>query len=182
MLLTSGQVSLAVSSVIVFICTAALFLSGYILQQRSLRDLRAAIKPSPRASPKVFLPDRFKYSTTELPDGTVIVLDNDDDAGIGSEGRAERGNPDMIEIRPSSPGGDARGSNPAPLTGKKGRPTKTAKSQAKNGKQGQAPADFGADESRQKPMSRAERRQRIREEIMRLSQGQEGRYYQRRRS
>ncbi|KAL1837422.1 hypothetical protein VTJ49DRAFT_3793 [Mycothermus thermophilus] len=43
-LLTSGQVSLAVSSMIVFICTLALFLSGYALQQRTLRDLREAIR------------------------------------------------------------------------------------------------------------------------------------------
>lgn len=63
MLLTSAQVSFAISSVIgiysritmsyitnltflaVFFFTSALFLSGYVLQQQTVRDLRAAIKP-----------------------------------------------------------------------------------------------------------------------------------------
>ncbi|CAD6443965.1 06616969-dc82-45e5-bbda-a10a6bc0e2a4 [Sclerotinia trifoliorum] len=45
MLLTSGQVSVAISSFIVFFFTTALFLSGYVLQQQTVRDLREAIKP-----------------------------------------------------------------------------------------------------------------------------------------
>ncbi|KAM7190566.1 hypothetical protein V8F20_009699 [Naviculisporaceae sp. PSN 640] len=76
MLLTSSQVSIALSSGIVLLFTTALFLSGYAIQQRTLRDLRAAIKPSPRPEPKIFLPDRFKKSTTELPDGMVIEVDD----------------------------------------------------------------------------------------------------------
>ncbi|KAF2465759.1 uncharacterized protein BDR25DRAFT_294792 [Lindgomyces ingoldianus] len=45
MLLTSGQVSILLSSVIVFLFTLALFLSGYVLQQRTVHSLQAAIKP-----------------------------------------------------------------------------------------------------------------------------------------
>ncbi|KAF2205253.1 hypothetical protein GQ43DRAFT_460071 [Delitschia confertaspora ATCC 74209] len=45
MLLTSGQVSMAISSGIVFIFTLVLFLSGYVLQQRTVHSLQAAIKP-----------------------------------------------------------------------------------------------------------------------------------------
>ncbi|RKF57488.1 hypothetical protein OnM2_073063 [Erysiphe neolycopersici] len=45
MLLYSSQVSVAISSFIAFIFTVALFLSGYILQQKTLRDLRAEIRP-----------------------------------------------------------------------------------------------------------------------------------------
>ena len=164
-----------------FLCTAALFLSGYVLQQRTLRDLRAAIKPSPRPSPKIFLPDRFKQSTTELPDGTVIALDDE----------AVRTGNVAIEVKPTLP--DEAGAKHPDLDGDvdvgaakpqtKEQPTKTKKGQGKNSssnKKGKgSPADDGSD-SPQKPLSRAERRRRIKEEIMKLSQGEERGYYQRR--
>ncbi|KAM7192385.1 hypothetical protein V8F33_008398 [Rhypophila sp. PSN 637] len=77
MLLTSSQVSIALSSSIVIFFTTALFLSGYAIQQRTLRDLRAAIRAPPQPEPKIFLPDRFKTSTTELADGTIIEVEDD---------------------------------------------------------------------------------------------------------
>ncbi|KAH7634428.1 hypothetical protein B0T09DRAFT_361904 [Sordaria sp. MPI-SDFR-AT-0083] len=88
MLLTSAQVSLAFSSGIVFIFTAALFLSGYVIQQRTLRDLRQAIKPAPRPSPKTYLPDQFKKVNNKFPDDTVVPVRDD---GI------------VIEIKPTTP-------------------------------------------------------------------------------
>ncbi|CAO2651413.1 Nn.00g039830.m01.CDS01 [Neocucurbitaria sp. VM-36] len=45
LLLTSSQVSVILSAVIVFLFTLALFLSGYVLQQRYVHNLQAAIKP-----------------------------------------------------------------------------------------------------------------------------------------
>ncbi|KAJ4330008.1 hypothetical protein N0V95_010116 [Ascochyta clinopodiicola] len=45
LLLTSGQVSVILSAIIVFAFTFALFLSGYVLQQRYVHTLQAAIKP-----------------------------------------------------------------------------------------------------------------------------------------
>ncbi|KAJ4986692.1 glucose N-acetyltransferase [Stagonosporopsis vannaccii] len=45
LLLTSGQVSVLLSAIIVFAFTFALFLSGYVLQQRYVHNLQAAIKP-----------------------------------------------------------------------------------------------------------------------------------------
>ncbi|KHJ32547.1 hypothetical protein EV44_g0112 [Erysiphe necator] len=45
MLLYSSQVSVTISSLIAFIFTVALFLSGYFLQQKTLHDLRAEIRP-----------------------------------------------------------------------------------------------------------------------------------------
>ncbi|OAL54999.1 hypothetical protein IQ07DRAFT_531624 [Pyrenochaeta sp. DS3sAY3a] len=45
LLLSSGQVSAILSAVIVFLFTLALFLSGYVLQQRYVHNLQAAIKP-----------------------------------------------------------------------------------------------------------------------------------------
>jgi hypothetical protein len=62
---------------LVLLFTTALFLSGCVIQQRTLRELRAAIKPTPRPSPKIFLPDRFKQATTELKDGTIIIIDDE---------------------------------------------------------------------------------------------------------
>lgn len=58
----------------VVLFTLALFLSGYTLQQRTLQDLRVAIRPGhTRPSPKAHLPGYFKRQTTTLDDGTVIV-------------------------------------------------------------------------------------------------------------
>ncbi|KAF2629479.1 glycosyltransferase family 8 protein [Macroventuria anomochaeta] len=52
LLLTSGQVSVILSAIIVFAFTFALFLSGYVLQQRYVHNLQAAIKPRvPKALP-----------------------------------------------------------------------------------------------------------------------------------
>ncbi|ATZ52802.1 hypothetical protein BCIN_08g04330 [Botrytis cinerea B05.10] len=65
MLLTSGQVSVAISSFIVFFFTAALFLSGYVLQQQTVRDLREAIKPQFQA----------KLVGLEVPDNLNINAD-----------------------------------------------------------------------------------------------------------
>lgn len=45
LLLSSGHVSLLLSAAVVFLFTLALFLSGYVLQQRYVHTLHAAIKP-----------------------------------------------------------------------------------------------------------------------------------------
>lgn len=90
MLLTSAQVSIAFSSGIVFFFTAALFLSGYAIQQRTVRDLRQAIRPTPKPSPKTYLPDQFKKITTELPDGNIVPVRQQDDRVV-------------IEIKPTPP-------------------------------------------------------------------------------
>ncbi|MCJ1437979.1 hypothetical protein MMC27_007366 [Xylographa pallens] len=51
MLLTSGQISMTISSGIIFIFTSLLFLSGYVLQQQTVRSLQAAIHPPPPPVP-----------------------------------------------------------------------------------------------------------------------------------
>ncbi|KAF3768691.1 hypothetical protein M406DRAFT_251469 [Cryphonectria parasitica EP155] len=131
MLLTSSQVSVAISSAIVVAFTAALFLSGYVIQQRTVRHLRAAIRPD--SSPQIYLPDRFRDDTTELADGTIVMLDE-----YGRPVRQEEEQQEQEQQRPA---------------------------QEKPG---------------EKPISRAERRRLIKEEIQRLSQGEEPLYYQRR--
>ncbi|KAL2269556.1 hypothetical protein VTJ83DRAFT_1740 [Remersonia thermophila] len=105
-LLTSGHVSLAVSFIIVFLCALILFLSGYVLQQRTLRDLREAIRladgaqrpPIPPAPPLPYLKslwdkvgvastDQGRRGDAETGHGEK-PLKGDDGASGGS--RAER--------------------------------------------------------------------------------------------
>ncbi|SPQ19583.1 9f3cd80b-7070-44d6-9179-bd5584f02769 [Thermothielavioides terrestris] len=178
MLLTSAQVSVAVSSGIVILCTVALFLSGYALQQRTLRELRAAIKPSPEPSPKIFLPDRFKESTTELEDGTVITLgDDSDDEGNGDTGRNDG---QVIEVKPTvpdqTPGQKHLSPEPRAVGGgysrTSGQSSRAGKKPAK-GRKGKGVSQEYDHQQPQKPMSRAERRRRIREEIMKMGQGED---------
>ncbi|MCJ1445147.1 MAG: hypothetical protein MMC23_005652 [Stictis urceolatum] len=56
MLLTSGQISAAISSFIVFIFTSALFLSGYVLQQRTVHNIQAVLHPPPTPTPTTLPP------------------------------------------------------------------------------------------------------------------------------
>ncbi|KAF4122849.1 hypothetical protein GMORB2_7156 [Geosmithia morbida] len=60
-LLTSSQVSFLITTFVIVSCTLALFLSGYIIQQRTLRNLRASIRPrQPRPKPQIYLPEQFQ--------------------------------------------------------------------------------------------------------------------------
>ena len=147
----------------VFLCTAALFLSGYAIQQRTLRDLRAAIKPSPRPSPKIFLPDRFQKSTTELEDGTIVAVDDDFDVP-----RRKTQGALVVEVKQTLPEGAEGLQEQKPVVDDNEGPTRTAR------------GDEAQSDKVEKPISRAERRRRIKEEIMQLSQGEERGYYQRR--
>ncbi|KAB8295955.1 hypothetical protein EYC80_008775 [Monilinia laxa] len=107
MLLTSGQVSVAISSFIVFFFTTALFLSGYVLQQQTVRDLREAIKPqfqaklvglevsdnlnmnSDRSGRKekveVFLPKKFEVDEG-LEEDVKVEIKRDMETGAGVSG------------------------------------------------------------------------------------------------
>lgn len=148
-------------------CTAALFLSGYAIQQRTVRDLRAAIRPNrvPRASPKVYAPDPSEKRTVELEDGTVVDIE---DAQLERNRRKAEDN--YIIVRPSLPGEKSKYQKQAAPNKKKG----AAKARAEiQNEEEEAAAE-------QKPISRAERRRQIKEEIRRLSEGQEPVLYQRR--
>ncbi|KAL3418887.1 hypothetical protein PVAG01_09108 [Phlyctema vagabunda] len=72
MLLTSSQVSVAISSTVIFLFTSALFLSGYVVQQKTVQDLRIAIKPAPRPAhePVTYLPERFRDPDAHAHDRT----------------------------------------------------------------------------------------------------------------
>ncbi|KAI1764417.1 hypothetical protein GGR53DRAFT_322927 [Hypoxylon sp. FL1150] len=186
LLLTSSQVSVLISSGIVVLCTAALFLSGYAIQQRTLNDLRRAINHNrePRPSPKIYLPDRFKTPTTELDDGTVVTLD---DPRLGARRRIDlSGEDDVIVVRPTFPDEKSELQRQAILE-KAAAAAAAAAAEAESREQAEKKArkqkkqkNGDGDESTQKPISRAERRRQIKEEIRRLSEGEERVYYQRR--
>ncbi|KAI1662411.1 hypothetical protein F4813DRAFT_107742 [Daldinia decipiens] len=171
MLLTSSQVSVLISSGIVVLFTAALFLSGYAIQQRTLRDLRAAIKPNriPRPSPKVYFPEH-RDSPSQLED---MISDSRLRHRRKKHGADEE---DFVVVRPTVP--------------EEGLEKSEWEESAASEKDDVAGAFAGTPDAveeptpkkklEEKPVSRAERRQKIKEEIRRLSEGQERVYYQRR--
>ncbi|ROT40998.1 hypothetical protein SODALDRAFT_330714 [Sodiomyces alkalinus F11] len=210
MLFTASQVAGLLTTGIILSCTSALFLSGYVLQQRTFNQLRTAIKQqSSRPSPKPYLPDRFRSTTTELEDGTIVVLDTGEDTGPLADIRTqskkrqhgqEEQRETVIEIKPSVP-------EEKPLDKliqkvfEEGTASRDEVAEALRLAQQHAEAELAAQSERernlrlqtarnqlhpdpgaetQKPISRAERRRLIKEEIRRLSYDDEPVYYQRR--
>ena len=51
----------------------------------------------PKPSPKIYLPDRFKHTTTELEDGTIVILADDHVVPIQERSRPAA----VVEIRPT---------------------------------------------------------------------------------
>ncbi len=194
-------------------CTTALFFSGYAIQQRTLRNLRAAIRAPPEPSPKIFLPDRFRKTTTELEDGTVVVLGNDDDdddvddRNEDDDGLRRGGDVVVVQIRPSGmiedDTQDERGRPldlppPPPVAEKQNESEEEEKEEGENrmlfdpkpepwkaqkpvmGPEPASSLPSPDGKAEDKPVSRAERRRRIKEEIHRLAMGDTPIYYQRR--
>lgn len=166
----------------VIMCTLALFLSGYAIQQRTLRDLRAAIRPrESRPSPKAHLPDRFRTSTTELADGSVVLSESE-------AGRAE----EAVVVSPTGRAGDATDEpqqQPRQQQETAKRPDAASDKQRAIVEQLQAQVaakSWGVEhpdplKRSRLPVTRAERRRMIKEELQRLAQANEQPvYYQRR--
>ncbi|CAK7225251.1 hypothetical protein SCUCBS95973_005800 [Sporothrix curviconia] len=197
MLLTSSQVSVAVSASIVVLCTFALFISGYVLQQRTLRQLRESIRMPKPEPPKIFLPDRFNKMTTELADGTIVTIDTDgeeenasghgiitaDNAPSKSQasplvgGRKDKDRQEaadlVVEVRSSQPGAEDNTTTTNNNNNNK-QPKATQKEAGNTGVLSAAP------EKKQKPVSKAERRRLIKEELMKMAANDKPVYYQRR--
>ncbi|KAI1472398.1 uncharacterized protein F4812DRAFT_408747 [Daldinia caldariorum] len=181
MLLTSSQVSVVLSSGIVILCTAALFLSGYVIQQRTLRDLRAAIKPTriPRPSPKVYHPDHLSspsHLEDTISDSRLPHRRRQYSAEEGGGGGG--GGEDVVIVRPTVSDGKLEQKQPAMPE----RDDATAGAQVGTPNDVEEPSEENKKKkkSEEKPISRAERRRKIKEEIRQLSEGQERVYYQRR--
>ncbi|KAK2018357.1 hypothetical protein LZ32DRAFT_599785 [Colletotrichum eremochloae] len=190
-LLTSSQVSVLLSSAIVVSCTAALFLSGYVIQQRTLGQLRQAIKPESRPLPKAsyYVPDHLK------------------DVAGGADGAGTQ-DQIIIEVKPSVP--ERQQQQQQQTKKKSGQKAagwtsdmwqKMTGSSEREEKGGVSKEDLehmderqrniegwkvkdqkhpDPEASNQKPISRAERRRLIKEELRRLAEGEEKVYYQRR--
>ncbi|KAL6882908.1 hypothetical protein HDV57DRAFT_494896 [Trichoderma longibrachiatum] len=197
-LLTSGQVSVLATAAMILLCTSALFLSGYAIQQRTLRELRAAIRP--RESPKAHLPEEFRGALTDVEESRLLVVETEaqrwsrearglvppqshvSDAEIQVEDT-----PVEVESKPE----------PEPEQQKEeeeekhkaavpdGEPTKEQLAMLKKIQQSVADKAWAVENpdplSKNKaPISRAERRKLIKEEIQRLAQSDKPVYYQRR--
>ncbi|QSZ37087.1 hypothetical protein DSL72_009179 [Monilinia vaccinii-corymbosi] len=194
MLLTSGQVSVAISSFIVFFFTTALFLSGYVLQQATVRDLREAINPqfqaklvglevsdnlnmnSDRSGRKgkveVFLPKKF---------GAGGGLEEDVEAEIkrdlGTGGEVGAGRKKVKKAR----GGRDRESSELE------EGVLEARKETGGGEEVDAESIDGAEsvggrkiKVPEKPMSRAERRRKIKEDLITSGEGETFKGYRRR--
>ncbi|KAI6780913.1 uncharacterized protein J7T54_003054 [Emericellopsis cladophorae] len=197
-LLTSSQVSVLVTSLVVISCTFALFLSGYVIQQRTLRDLRSAIKPrAPRPKPpQTYLPAKFRKNTRTLEDGTIIEVEGDAEASESQQMQREV----IVEVAPTMPEPVAQ-QQVAALLRQHGVENANPSSSHRHHDQSEVPSNKLAmlealkSQAAQKswavdhpdpmanskvPVTRAERRRLIKEEIHRLSQPDEQVYYQRR--
>lgn len=71
-LLTSSTISVAISSSIVCMFTFLLFLSGYVMQQQTVRSLQEALHAPPIPKPTPTLPPQFQKNYVE---GEVPVID-----------------------------------------------------------------------------------------------------------
>jgi hypothetical protein len=74
-LLTSSSISVAISSGVVFIFTFLLFLSGYVVQQQTVRSLQAALHPPPLPTPTlpVYFQTYLEGEQTEISNLTEAV-------------------------------------------------------------------------------------------------------------
>lgn len=181
-----------------------------------MRNLRAAIKPN--TSPQVYLPDEFRTDTSELADGTIVVLD-EYNRPVRQKGAASRrpkvleqhdgdGDDDsaplVVEVKETLPEGDLdeqQAAQRAMAIELLQQETEEAEGSAPRDEGGGSPDDAGPppvapwevraegvrpgevenpDDESKKPVSRAERRRLIKEEILRLSHGEQPVYYQRR--
>ncbi len=162
-----------------------------MVQQKTLSKLRAAVSEqmAPRPSPKIYLPDRFKQSTTELEDGTVVAIDDDEDEddeddedalGIDDIARDNgKGKGVVVEVRPTTQDDVGDGGQKPLAAGFDGPAKAGGKDKKKKSKTAREEVEE-EEEEEEKPISRAERRRRIKAEIQRLSQGDVPVYYQRR--
>ncbi|KAL6866769.1 hypothetical protein J3F83DRAFT_741064 [Trichoderma novae-zelandiae] len=202
-LLTSSQVSMLATATMILLCTSALFLSGYAIQQRTLRELRAAIRP--RESPKAHLPEEFRGALTELEESRLLVVETEaqrwsrearglvppqshvadaeiqvEETPVEVEPKAE---PEPEPERKQQEEEEEEEEHKAAVPD--GEPTKEQLAMLRTIQKSVADKSWSVENpdplSKNKaPISRAERRKLIKEEIQRLAQSDKPVYYQRR--
>jgi hypothetical protein len=171
----------------VFFFTAALFLSGYVLQQQTVRDLRAAIKPQlmrPKPGPDLYLPPQFRDAEYWEARGVVDAARVDEGEGSSEKG-ARNGARDSEEKITDGDEDDMIGAT----RWQKAARRKKKLMEEKGLKEAQKPMieeQSGVEEQREvpkppeKPISRAERRRRIKEQILAEGEGEGFKGYKRR--
>src|SRR5271155_5835582 len=85
-LLTSSTISVAVSSSIICMFTFLLFMSGYVMQQQTVKSLQNALHAPPVPKPIPTLPPQFQKPAVEsaVPVLEVEAIDaGDGDRGLG---------------------------------------------------------------------------------------------------
>ncbi|RDL41582.1 uncharacterized protein BP5553_01561 [Venustampulla echinocandica] len=198
MLLTSSQVSVAISSVIVFLFTTALFLAGYVLQQQTVRDLRAAIKPQiARGLPElqVFLQPQFsedeeltKLGATD-PSPQSVMVDGDRNANVNTNGEQREFRGENEKVEEEMEGGIRRQKvkqlkeQLAFRTGNKEgeMESQNAEVEEEDIELPHAEDDRNTkEEPEEKPLSRAARRKKIKEQILADGDGEHFKGYRRR--
>ncbi|KAI0967752.1 hypothetical protein F4678DRAFT_444518 [Xylaria arbuscula] len=190
MLLTSSQVSVLLTTGIVLLCTSALFISGCLIQQRTLRDLRTAIRPAhvTRPKPKSWDTEALKRTKTtiRLEDGTLVEIQSRPDSDPNPESPPPDlpSAPETIEVRPTIPEVVevleqkpliARSQDDGVADGSEDEDDESAWKVNPSPN----PSWDGVQEGG-KPLTPVERRRRIKAEIQRLSRGDTPVYYQRR--
>jgi hypothetical protein len=167
----------------------ALFLSGYALQQRTLQDLRVAIRPGhTRPSPKAHLPDYFTRETRQSDDGVIEIhasqADRDEKERLAKK----------YELREDpktkkKSGGDRQAAraekHDTQLGDAKTQATEEQLAMLEMIKKQAAQQAWAVDHpdpaaKNRLPITRAERRKLIKDEIQRLAQTDKPVYYQRR--
>jgi hypothetical protein len=172
---------------IVFIFTTALFLSGYVLQQQTVRDIRAAIKPQlvRPSGPELYIPPQFR--TDEFWDGKEesIVIDNSriENGVKSSEGsqRHEGGEGQEAGEGVAEEDENMIGATRWQKAAKQEERVKVKEdAQQKPMNRESATGQEEKAKVEEKPMSRAERRKKIKEEILAVGEGESYKGYRRR--
>jgi hypothetical protein len=171
----------------VFIFTIALFLSGYVLQQQTVRDLRAAIKPQlmrPKPGPDLYLPPQFRDAVYWEARGVVDAVRVEESVGEGGESEKAVGDEDRRKEEEDNMIGATRWQKAA------ARKKKLMEEQAlKEERKLIVEAQIGvvgeeeknvASEPSEKPVSRAERRRKIKDQILAEGEGEGFKGYRRR--
>ena len=147
-----------------FLFTSALFLSGYVIQQQTVRDLRAAIKPHEQPPQvKIYLPAKFAKPSPKEHGVQVQVTKSTEDSQAETV-NTDESTPDGMGIRQKPMQlADQRAFDLIPEEGFTGIKPVSDKS-----------------EKIEKPMSRAERRRKLKEELTAGSEEEGFRGYRRR--
>ncbi|CZS99587.1 uncharacterized protein RAG0_07927 [Rhynchosporium agropyri] len=188
-LLTSAQVSVAISSAIVFMFTTALFLSGYVLQQQTVRDLRAAIKPQlhrPKSAPDSnldengYLIDMVRIETQPTKDDSrehLVEVSHSSSASTDG-GAQDIAEPEAIDMVGATRWQKAARKKKLDIEAKQDQKPMIDASSPISRKKGKPSTSKTKPEA--KPMSRAERRKKIKEQIVAEGQGETFKGYRRR--